>query len=94
MFKRTLMIAVVAAASFCGAASQADAGIYFRRVAPVRHIAARAVLPPYPVARVALPPYPVARTVIGAPVYRPWVGYSGYYASPVIYGPGVGVVVY
>ena len=100
MFKRVLIIAVLGvAATFCGS-SKADAGIYFRRFAPVRHAAARAVLPPYPVARAVLPPYPVARAVVGSP----WVGYSsyysggyygsGYYGSPMIYGPGVGVVVY
>jgi hypothetical protein len=95
MFKRVLITAVLGvAASFCGS-TKADAGIYFRRVAPVRHVAARAVLPPYYAARVVLPPYPVARTVVGSP----WIGYStyysgGYYTSPLIYGPGVGVVVY
>jgi hypothetical protein len=99
MVKRVLIIAVLGvAASFCGS-SKADAGIYYRRIAPVRHVAARAVLPPYGVGRVVLPPYPVARTVIGGPVIHSWGGYSGYYGSgyytsPLIYGPGVGVVVY
>jgi len=98
MVKRVFMIAALAVAGFCGTNS-ADAGIYFRRVAPVRRVAARAILPPYPVARTVLPPYPVARAVIGGPVINPWVGYpgyysAGYYGSPLIYGPGVGVVVY
>ena len=88
MVKRVFMIAALAVAGFCGTNS-ADAGIYFRRVAPVRRVAARAILPPYP----------VARAVIGGPVINPWVGYpgyysAGYYGSPLIYGPGVGVVVY
>ncbi len=86
MFKRILIVALVGVGGCLTAASTADAGIYFRRVAPVRRVAARAVLPPYP----------VARAIVPGPVYRPWVGYYGatYYASPMVYGPSVGVVVY
>jgi len=86
MIKRTLLVALLAVGGCLAAASTADAGYFVRRVAPVRHVAARAVLPPYP----------VARAVVPGPVYRPWVGYGpAYYApAPVVYGPGIGVVVY
>jgi hypothetical protein len=73
--KRTLLGLAVLGGSFATLAPQADAGIVFRR-APVRRVAARAVLPPYPVAR---------RAVVG-PVYRPirpW--------GPGFYGPGISV---
>ena len=72
-------------------AQQADAGIYYRRVAPVRRVAARAVLPPYPVARRAVVG-PVYRPVVGRPVVgRPVV--APYYAPRPIYSPGVSVYV-
>ena len=66
----------------------ADAGVFYRRVAPVRRVAARAALPPYPVAR---------RAVVG-PVYRPYYrpyygGYRGAY-GPGFYGPGISIGIY
>jgi len=87
MIKRILLVAVVAVGSFIVAAPQADAGIVFGRVAPVRRVAARAVLPPYPVAR-----------AVAGPVYRPYV-YPAYRPmiyrpAPVIYGPGISVWAY
>ena len=98
MFKKILTVALLGIGACVATAPSAEAGIYYGRVAPVRRVAARAVLPPYPIvrpaARVVLPPYPVARGVIGAPVYSPWVGgygygYSAYYGSPIVYGSGV-----
>ena len=72
---RKIMLAVLVAAGMTAVAPQsADAGIFVRRVAPVRTAA-----------RVALPPYPVARRVAFRPVYRP----IGVY-RPVIYGGGFG----
>ena len=70
MLKRTLIMAtLVGGFSFAGA-QDADAWVV-RRVAPVRRLAARAVLPPYP----------VARRVVAGPVYRrPFL-----YRRPVIY---------
>jgi hypothetical protein len=81
---RILLLVTLLAGFAVASAPQADAGVFVRRVAPVRRIAARAVLPPYP----------VARRVAYGPVYRPYVrpyGY-GYWARPVVYGPGVVVV--
>ena len=80
--KRTLLALAVVGGSFATLAPQADAGIIFR--GPVRRVAARAVLPPYPVAR---------RAVVG-PVYRPYRPYYrpvGYGYRPGFYGPGVSV---
>lgn len=90
-FKRLLVIAALVGGAGLATAPQADAGIVFRRVAPVR----RAVLPPYPVARA------VARPVY-RPYYRPYYsGYRGYgpgyyggpgfYGGPGYYGPGISV---
>jgi len=83
MFKRILLTAAVAVSGLMVAAPEADAQVFIGRVAPVRRVAARAVLPPYPVAR---------RTVVG-PIYRPYV-YPAYrpviYSSPVVYGYGYG----
>ncbi|MCA9236694.1 MAG: hypothetical protein KDA44_14565 [Planctomycetales bacterium] len=79
MFKRLIIMAAMAIGLTATAVS-ADAGVFYRRVAPVRRVAARAVLPPYPVAR---------RAVVGPvyrPYYRPVYGYGGYG-----YGPGVSV---
>jgi hypothetical protein len=81
-FKRIGLIALLLGTFAVSAAPQADAGIIFRG-GPVRRVAARSVLPPYPVAR---------RAAFG-PVYRPYyrpyaVGY-GY--GPRFYGPGVSV---
>jgi hypothetical protein len=93
MVKRILTIAVLGLAGTFSAASSADAGIFFRPVAPVRRVVARTVLPPYPVARRVIPG-PVY------PVYGPYVGPAygyGYapaiYGSPYVYGGGVSVVV-
>ena len=75
MGRKLLILAALGVGFVVAGASSADAGIYYRRVAPVRHVAARAVLPPYPIAR---------RAVVG-PVYRPY--YTPYYYG----GPGVSV---
>jgi hypothetical protein len=84
-FKRTLIMVAVLGGFAAAAAPSADAAVYFRRVAPVRRVAARAVLPPYPVAR---------RAVV-APVYRPVVRPVGVYRpgfwGPGFYGPGISV---
>ncbi len=87
MFQKIMLVALLGVGGCLVSASTADAGIFYRRVAPVRYVAARAVLPPYPVARVVAP----------VPVVRPWVGYgygAAYYPAPVIYGPSVGVAIY
>ncbi|HEX6962010.1 MAG TPA: hypothetical protein VF175_09100 [Lacipirellula sp.] len=86
MFKRILLVAVVAVAGLVVTAPEADAAVVVRRIAPVRRVAAR----------VALPPYPVARRAVVGPVYTPYV-YPTYrpviYSTPapVIYAPGVTV---
>ncbi len=76
--KRISLLAVLLGGFAVSAAPQADAGIFVRRIAPVRRVAARVVLPPYPVAR---------RAAFG-PVYRP---YYRPYIGPGFYGPGVSV---
>ncbi len=88
--RRTLVILAVLGGFAVAAAPQADAGIIFRggRMA----------------ARAALPPYPVARRVAYEPVYRPYRPYRAYYCGygprvyggPGFYGPGlsVGVGIY
>lgn len=76
---RILFLVTILAGCAVAAAPQADAGIFVRRFAPVRRVAARVVLPPYP----------VARRVAFGPVYRPYVRPYGYWARPVVYGPGV-----
>jgi hypothetical protein len=86
MFKRILIVAVLAVGGSLALAPQADAGVFVRRIAPVRRVAARAVLPPYPIARRA-----VVGPVIG-PVYRPYV--SPLYrpvvvGAPMVYGPSI-----
>ncbi|MEQ8209195.1 MAG: hypothetical protein RH917_05135 [Lacipirellulaceae bacterium] len=78
MIKRLALLSLMAIGLSATAAAEADAGVFVRRVAPVRRVAARAVLPPYP----------VARRVAYGPVYRPVV--RPYYA-PRYYGPGVSV---
>lgn len=82
MLKRILVVVAVAVGGLFVAAPEADAAVVVRRVAPVRRVAYRA----------ALPPYPVARRVVAGPVYRPVV-YPAYrpviVAPPVVYGPGV-----
>jgi hypothetical protein len=77
LVKRIALIAAMTAGLYGASAADADAAVYVRRFAPVRHVAARAVLPPYPVAR---------RAVVG-PVYRPYY----YRPAPIVYGPGVAV---
>jgi hypothetical protein len=95
MIKRILLVAAVAVGGLMVSTPSADAGIIVGRVAPVRRVAAR----------VALPPYPVARRAVVGPVYRPYVypayrpviystpAYGYGYGAPVIYGPGVAVSV-
>jgi hypothetical protein len=75
MFKKALlMLAVVGMFSFA-TPQDANGWVVVRRVAPVRRMVARTVLPPYP----------VARRVIAGPVYPGPVIYG-----PSIYaGPGV-----
>ena len=100
MLKRILIVALFVAGFSAISATEANAWIV-RRVAPVRRIAARAVLPPYPVARYAAArPVVVARPVVYAqPVVRPVVVarpvvYSAppvVYARPVVYAQPVHV---
>jgi hypothetical protein len=77
MLKRILLVVAVVAGTTLAVAPQADAGVFVRRVAPVR--------------RVMYPPYPVARRAVVAPVVRPMV-YPAYrpviYGGPSFYGPG------
>lgn len=76
--KRLGLIALLVGSFAAVAPQQADAGIIFRRVAPVR--------------RAVLPPYPVARRVFPGPVYRPYYRPYGYgWGGPRFYGPGVSV---
>jgi hypothetical protein len=92
MIKRMLMVAAMAVGGSCVAVEKSDAGIFYRPIAPVRRVAARAVLPPYPVARtVVAPVYPVYRPVV-APVAPVYYG-TPYFGSPYVYGGGVSVVV-
>jgi hypothetical protein len=84
MFKRILLIAALGAIGLCIATEKADAGIYFRPVAPVRRVAARTVLPPYPVARRVVP-VPMLYQPYATPVYGPVL-----YGSPSTYGYGYG----
>ena len=81
MFKR-LAIASVVVIGGLAATAPADAGIFSGRVAPVRRVVARAVLPP------------VVRHTIVAPVYRPYVrpAYGrAIYGGPAFYRPGISV---
>lgn len=69
-----LVVAIVGGATFV-AAPEVDAGVFVRRVAPVR--------------RVVYPPYPVARRAVVAPVYRPYAAYRPVvYGAPGFYGGG------
>lgn len=77
MLKRILLAVAVVAGTTLAVAPQADAGVFVRRVAPVR----RVVYPPYPVARRAVVG-PVVRPVV-YPAYRPVI-----YGGPGMYGPG------
>lgn len=74
MLKRILLIVAVVAGTTLVAAPQADAGVFVRRVAPVR--------------RVVYPPYPVARRAVAAPVYRPYAAYRPVVVGPGLYGGG------
>jgi len=79
---RIALGAAVLVGSALALAPTADAGVIVRR-APVRRVAARA----------ALPPYPIARRAALAPVVRPVVRPYRVYAAPVVFRPGVSVVV-
>jgi hypothetical protein len=81
LMKRILLLAAVLAGFGAATVPQADAAIIYRRVAPVRRVAAR----------VALPPYPVARRAVVGPVYRPYRPYYGGFYGPGFYGPGVSI---
>ncbi len=84
MLKRILLVVAVVAGATLATAPQAEAGVFVRRVAPVR----RVVYPPYPVARRAVVTpvvAPVARPLV-YPAYRPVI-----YGGPGVYGPGVSV---
>jgi hypothetical protein len=83
------MVAAVGVASLCVAPAKSEAGIFFRPIAPVRRVAARTVLPPYPVARTVVAP-------VYGPAYRPVYGpaYGAAYApvyGPALYGAPYGV---
>ncbi|MGI9429974.1 MAG: hypothetical protein ACR2NM_15035 [Bythopirellula sp.] len=83
MLKKTLIVALLFGGFTVVSAAEANAWIV-RRVAPVRRVVARTVLPPYP----------VARRVIARPVIRrrPVVYASPViYPAPVVYGPTVSV---
>lgn len=84
MLKRILLVVAVVAGATLATAPQADAGVFVRRVAPVR----RVVYPPYPVARRAVVA-PVVRPMV-YPAYRPVI-YGGGFGGPGFYGPGVSV---
>ncbi len=80
MFKRALIMIALVGGFAAVDAADANAWVVRRRIAPVRRIAARAVLPSYPVAR---------RVVVG-PVYRPVIRRAPVYYGPSVYvGPSV-----
>lgn len=77
MLKRILLVVAIVGGTTFVAAPEADAGVFVRRVAPVR--------------RVVHPPYPVARRAVVAPVYRPYATYRpAVYGAPGFYGGGYG----
>ena len=88
MLKKTLIIALLFGGFTVASAAEANAWVV-RRVAPVRRVAARAVLPPYPVARRVVAGPVIRRRPI---VYASPVVYSA--PAPVVYGPGVSVSYY
>ena len=90
MFKRILLVAALGFAGLCTGTERANAGIYFRPIAPVRRVAARAVLPPYPVARRVVTG-PVLYQPYVTPVYGPMVYGAPY--TPYAYGGGFSVMV-
>lgn len=85
MLKRILLVVAVVAGTTLAVAPQADAGVFVRRVAPVR----RVVYPPYPVVRRAAIG-PVYRTMV-YPTYRPVIYGGPAYYSPGYYSPGISV---
>ena len=94
MFKKIFAAGALVVGLGLAAAPQAEARGFYR-VAPVRRVAARTVLPPYPVARRV-----VARPVVAAPIVRPAYRAPMYYgpayaapvySAPVVYGGGVSV---
>jgi hypothetical protein len=101
MFKRIVMTAVLGLSGSMVVAECSEAAIWYRPVAPVRRVAARAILPPYPVARrVVTTPVigPVYGPAYGAyapygTVVTPVYGYGGpvLYGSPYVYGGGISV---
>ncbi len=77
MFKRALLILTMVGGFAVADASEANARLFWHRpIAPVRRVAARVILPPYPIAR---------RRVFVGPVYRAPIVYR----TPVVYAPGV-----
>jgi hypothetical protein len=93
MIKRMLMVAALAVGGLCVASEKSEAGIFYRPIGPVRRVAARTVLPPYPVARtVVTPVYGHVYRPVVAPVAPVYYG-TPYFGSPYVYGGGVSVVV-
>ncbi len=82
MFKRALVMFALVGGFVAADAADADAWIVRRRIAPVRRVVARAVLPPYAVAR---------RVVVARPVYLPVIVHPAPvdYARRVYVGPRV-----
>lgn len=87
MIKRMMIVMLLVGGFTAVSAAEANAWVV-RRVAPVRRIAARAVLPPYPIARRV-----VRRPFVRRPFVRRPVVYAHpvVYAAPVVYGPSVSV---
>ena len=87
MLKKMMILTVLVTGFAVAGASDANAWIV-RRIAPVRRVAARAVLPPYPVARRAVVRPVLYRRPVVYGAVRPMV-YGAVqpviYASPVIY---------
>ena len=83
MLKKTLIIALLFGGFTVASAAEANAWVV-RRVAPVRRVVARTVLPPYPVAR---------RVIAGPVIRRRPIVYASpvVYPAPVVYGPTVSV---
>jgi hypothetical protein len=85
MFKRILLTVLLVGSFSALSTTEANAWIV-RRVAPVRRVAARAVLPPYP----------IARRVVAGPIYRRPIAYARpvVYRAPVVLAPRVSVGYY
>jgi hypothetical protein len=85
MLKRMMMMALLVGSFSALSTTEANAWIV-RRVAPVRRVAARAVLPPYP----------IARRVVAGPVYRRPLVYARpvVYRAPIVHAPRVSVGYY